>query len=85
MRTLVRIRIKTPSSSAASALYSSLEPDNVGFPPGLSMKMKLDGKSVVLLFSSTSLTDTLISTVDDVFEACGLSLMSIESTRGSPS
>ena len=79
----MRIRISTDHASLARALYSSLEPDNVGFPPGLSLEMKRRGGSLTLTFASSSVTDTLISTVDDVFEACGVSLLGIRSAEGS--
>jgi hypothetical protein len=83
LRTSVRIRISTDDASLAKALYSSLEPDNVDFPPGLSLEMKRKDGSLMLTFVSSSVTDTLISTVDDVFEACGVSLLGIRSAGGS--
>ncbi len=82
MRASVRIRISTDDASLAKALHSSLEPDNVGFPPGLSLEMKRKGNTLMLTFASSSVTDTLISTVDDVFEACGVSLLGIRSAEG---
>jgi tRNA threonylcarbamoyladenosine modification (KEOPS) complex Pcc1 subunit len=82
LKTRVRISIFTGDPSSAKAVYSGLEPDNVGFPEGISMEMKRRGDSLVLTFRSTSVTDTLISTVDDVFEACGVSLLGIRSTEG---
>jgi hypothetical protein len=78
----VRIRISTGDSSLAKALYSSLEPDNVRFPAGLTLEMGRSGGSLNLTFIASSVTDTLISTVDDVFEACGVSLLGIFSARG---
>jgi hypothetical protein len=82
LKATVRVRVHTPSPSHARALCSSLEPDNVGFPAGLSMSMKLTGRSLELSFVSDRVTDTLISTVDDVFEACGISLLGISSSQG---
>jgi hypothetical protein len=79
LRTSVRIKISTGNASLAKALYSSLEPDNIDFPSGLSLNMKRQGGSLMLTFASPSVTDTLISTVDDVFEACGVSLLGIRS------
>ncbi len=81
MKATVRVTITTPGPLHAKALSSSLEPDNVDFPDGLSMEMKVEGKSLLLSFTSESLTDTLISTVDEVFEACGTSLTGIEVSR----
>ena len=82
MKTSVRIRISTGDAPLAKALYSSLKPDNVNFPPGLSLEMKRRGGSLTLALTSLSVTDTLISTVDDVFEACGVCLLGIRSAEG---
>ncbi len=79
MTARVEIVIATGSPALAEAVLSSLEPDNVDFPPGLSMEMERRGGSVLISIASTSVTDTLISTVDDVFEACGVSLLGIRS------
>ncbi|MGA1974330.1 MAG: KEOPS complex subunit Pcc1 [Conexivisphaerales archaeon] len=84
MRTSVKVRISTGSASMAEALYSSLEPDNVEFPSSLSLMMRRRGDSVEFVFISSTVTDTLISTVDDVFEACGVSLLGIRSAEGKP-
>jgi hypothetical protein len=78
----VKIKISTGDASLAKALFSSLEPDNINFPPDLALKMKREGGSLTLTFASPSVTDTLISTVDDVFEACGVSLLGIRSAGG---
>ena len=81
MKATVFVRVSTDERSLAEALYSSLKPDNVDFPPGLSMKMSLKDRSLEFSLTS-SITDTLISTVDDVFEACGTSLLGIHSAEG---
>ena len=81
MKATVFVRVSTDERSLAEALYSSLKPDNVDFPPGLSMKMSLKDRSLEVSLTS-SITDTLISTVDDVFEACGTSLLGIHSVEG---
>jgi hypothetical protein len=73
--------LKMEEPSMSEAVYSSLKPDNVGLPAGLGMEMKIDGCFLELRFVS-SITDTLISTVDDVFEACGVSLLAIHSAEG---
>jgi hypothetical protein len=82
LRTTVRIRISTGDATLAKALYSSLKPDNINFPPDLSLVMRRKGRSLALTFASPSVTDTLISTVDDVFEACGVALFGISSVEG---
>jgi hypothetical protein len=82
LKTSVKVRISTGEPSLAKAICSSLEPDNVDFPPGLTMEMRREGSSLELIFRSASVTDTLISTVDDVFEACSVSLLAIRSAEG---
>ncbi|HVP23978.1 MAG TPA: KEOPS complex subunit Pcc1 [Conexivisphaerales archaeon] len=82
MKASVKVTISTGDPSLANALYSSLKPDNVDFPPGLSIVMRRSGGSLTITFRAPDVTDTLISTVDDVFEACGVSLLGIRSSEG---
>ena len=81
MSARVRITVSTGDRRLAEALCASLVPDNVDFPAGLSLELRRKGGSVELRFASESVTDTLISTVDDVFEACMLSLQGIGSAE----
>ena len=81
MKTRVLIRLETGDPRLARAVCAGLEPDNIDFPEGLSMEMRRRNGSVLITFESNSVTDTLISTVDDVFEACGVSLQGIRSAK----
>ena len=81
MSARVRVTIFTGDQRLAEAIFASLEPDNVDFPAGLRMEMEESGGSLMLTFTSKSVTDTLISTVDDVFESCGVSLQGIRSAE----
>lgn len=78
MRTEVGITIHLRDKAVAKALQNSLKPDNVNLPEGLGMEMRLDGKSLIIGFSSTGRLESLISTVDDVLECCQLSTKVLE-------
>jgi tRNA threonylcarbamoyladenosine modification (KEOPS) complex Pcc1 subunit len=81
MEIKIEILVRTHSPPVAKALYDSLKPDNVNFPRGLSMTMALKGSTLMLRLKTVSRIDTLISTVDDVFEACAVCLDGISSTE----
>jgi hypothetical protein len=54
------------------AMLESLLPDNVKIPKGMNVEMKLEGSSLIIEISvdEEAKIDTLISTVDEVLEAC---------------
>lgn len=56
------------------AIYESLIPDNVDIPEGMDVKMKLSGNSLRIELSGDRRIriDTLISTLDEVLEACSM-------------
>ena len=82
MKTTVELLISFDDIKMSKALFDSLKPDNVNFPSGFNISMELSGRAILIKFSSTSSIDTLISTVDDVIEACRVSLNGIESSEG---
>ena len=70
----VTITINRISDKKASAVKKSLEPDNVNFPDGLSMKVEKIDNKLVFSFSNSGNMGKLISTVDEVLEHANLAL-----------
>ena len=74
----VTITINSISDKKASAVKKSLEPDNVDFPDGLSMKVEKIDNKLVFSFSNSGNMGKLISTIDEVLEHTNLALGVIE-------
>jgi|TARA_B110000014_G_scaffold148842_1_gene103695 hypothetical protein len=74
----VTITINRISDKKASAVKKSLEPDNVDFPDGLSMKVEKIDNKLVFSFSNSGNMGKLISTIDEVLEHTNLALGVIE-------
>jgi len=70
----VTITINSISDKKASAVKKSLEPDNVDFPDGLSMKVEKIDNKLVFNFSNSGNMGKLISTIDEVLEHANLAL-----------
>ena len=70
----VEIIIDNISNEMAKAVENSLEPDNVNFPKGLSMKVEKNDNKLVFNFSNSGNMSKLISTVDEVLEHANLAL-----------
>ena len=70
----VEIIIDNISNEMAKAVEKSLEPDNVNFPKGLSMKVEKIDKKLVFNFSNSGNMSKLISTIDEVLEHANLAL-----------
>ena len=70
----VTITINRISDKKASAVKKSLEPDNVDFPDGLSMKVEKIDNKLVFSFSNSGNMGKLISTIDEVLEHTNLAL-----------
>ena len=70
----VTITINSISDKKASAVKKSLEPDNVDFPDGLSMKVEKIDNKLVFSFSNSGNMGKLISTIDEVLEHTNLAL-----------
>ena len=70
----VTITINSISDKKAKAVKKSLEPDNIDFPEGLSMKVEKIDNKLVFSFSSSGNMGKLISTIDEVLEHTNLAL-----------
>ena len=70
----VTIIINNISDGAAKTVKKSLEPDNVNFPDGLSLKVEKIDNKLVFSFSNSGNMGKLISTVDEVLEHANLAL-----------
>ena len=70
----VEIVIENISDDKANAIEKSLEPDNVNFPDGLSMKVEKIDNKLVFSFSNSGNMRKLISTIDEVLEHANLAL-----------
>ena len=70
----VEIIINNISDEKAKVVKKSLEPDNIDFPDGLSLKVEKIDNKLVFSFSNSGNMGKLISTVDEVLEHANLSL-----------
>ena len=70
----VEIIIDNISNEMAKAVENSLEPDNVNFPKGLSMKVEKIDNKLVFNFSNSGNMSKLITTIDEVLEHANLAL-----------
>ena len=62
------------SDEKAKVVKKSLEPDNIDFPDGLSLKVEKIDNKLVFSFSNSGNMGKLISTVDEVLEHANLAL-----------
>ena len=70
----VEIIIDNISDEKAKVIKKSLEPDNIDFPDGLSLKVEKIDNKLVFSFSNSGNMGKLISTVDEVLEHANLAL-----------
>ena len=70
----VTIIINNISDEKAKVVKKSLEPDNIDFPDGLSLKVEKIDNKLVFSFSNSGNMGKLISTVDEVLEHANLAL-----------
>ena len=70
----VKIIIDNISDEKAKVVKKSLEPHNIDFPDGLSLKVEKIDNKLVFSFSNSGNMGKLISTIDEVLEHANLSL-----------
>ena len=74
----VQITLDNLTKEKAQTVKKALEPDNVNFPPGLSLKVENIDNMVVFYFENESNLKKLISTIDEVLSHVQMSLQVIE-------
>jgi len=70
----LQISINNISEEKANAVKKALEPDNLNFPKGLSLKVEKIDNKLVFNFQNNGNMNKLISTVDEVLEHVHVSL-----------
>ena len=70
-RISVNIEIEFAKVEERDAILNTLLPDNINFPDELSMEMSVNQKSLMINTSSTKI-DTLISTIDEILHHISL-------------
>ena len=70
----VEIIIDNISDEKAKVVKKSLEPDNIDFPDGLSLKVEKIDNKLVFSFSNSGNMGKLVSTIDEVLEHANLAL-----------
>ncbi len=78
MEIRVKLIIQCKDEVIPKILYSSLKPDNIDLPKGLNIDMSLNGRFLVVDFSSIDRLETLISTIDDLLTCCQASLNTLK-------
>ena len=74
----VEIIIDNISDEKAKVVKKSLEPDNIDFPDGLSLKVEKIDNKLVFNFTNNGNMRKLISTIDEVLEHANLALAVIK-------
>ena len=72
MLTRVRIRMDL-DEKAAAALRDALDPDNVDFPDGLTLRMDVDGSNITIKVDGDNISQ-VIGTVDEVLAHAQIAL-----------
>ena len=70
----LQISINNISEEKAKAVKKALEPDNINFPKGLSLKVEKIDNKLVFNFQNNGNMKKLISTVDEILEHLHVSL-----------
>ena len=70
----LQISINNISEEKAKAVEKALEPDNINFPKGLSLKVEKIDNKLVFNFQNNGNMKKLISTVDEILEHVHVSL-----------
>jgi len=74
----VQITLDNLTKEKAQTIKKALEPDNVDFPPGLSLKVENIDNMVVFYFENENNLKKLISTIDEVLSHVQMSLQVID-------
>jgi len=74
----VQIVLDNLTREKAQTVKKALDPDNVDFPPGLSLKVENIDNKVVFNFENEDNMKKLISTIDEVLAHVQMSLKVIE-------
>ena len=74
----VQIILNNISKKKARAVNKALEPDNVNFPKGLSLRVENVENKLIFSFESKKNMKQLTSTVDEVMEHIQIALEVIE-------
>ena len=74
----VQIILDNISEEKANTVQKALEPDNVNFPEGLSLKIENIDNKLIFNFESKNNMNKLIGTVDEVLEHVKISLEVID-------
>jgi len=70
----IEIVINNITEQKAKVIEKTLEPDNVNFPEGLSLKIEEKENQLVFRFENEGDLRKLISTVDEILEHVNLSM-----------
>ncbi len=74
----VQIILNNLSKEKAQTVKEALDPDNVNFPPGLSLSVENVDNKVVFNFQSEDNMKKLIGTIDEVLDHVQVALKVIE-------
>lgn len=74
----IQIVLDNLTKEKAQTVKKALDPDNVDFPPGLSLKVENIDNKVVFNFENEDNMKKLISTIDEVLAHVQMSLKVIE-------
>jgi hypothetical protein len=74
----VKIILDNLTIEKAQTIKKALEPDNVDFPPGLSLNLENIDNTVVFYFENENNLKKLISTIDEVLSHVQMSLQVID-------
>lgn len=70
--------LKFKDVQTAEAVYRSLEPDNIGFPKGVTFESKRSDTELGFEITSEGDSMSFMSTLDDLIESARISLDTLE-------
>lgn len=78
MKIEANIEMKFNNIQTLKALFYSIEPDNINFPPRINFIMKKIEKELFMKIESDVFNMTLISTIDDILDSVQISLNTLK-------
>jgi len=81
MKTRVEISINFQNACLLHSVFKSLEPDNIGFPENIDIKMKRYGTTLWFRLVSKNDISSLLPILDDMVESVQLTCNTLKSLK----
>jgi tRNA threonylcarbamoyladenosine modification (KEOPS) complex Pcc1 subunit len=78
MKVKTKLSLSSRDMLVAEAIYSSLEPDNIDFPHGISFEVTRSKGLIVFQIASEGDPQSFLSTLDDFLKSAHISLETLD-------